>query len=1114
LAFCISRAAGAAAIPATIPSSIVGPACEQLALTLVKQERLPVGALSRATTHTALPAGAAVLIVAEEQGADLRIEVTAGKASPLASDNPVRRWAWQRVLIEPGAARTLTIAVMGKERVSGEALVSVYAWSGASDSDTCMPALRLLARADAHFDQAQGTTRGRVSSNPGSSADEYRAAAAAYAEAAKLVATRPANQAQAHATLARAELLYQGLDAYADARAAGALAVEQFAAAAEPYGQLRARTLVALAGLELARAAGAGRAPVMMRAVREEFVALASSYDARGELFDAAQAINNAGLTAFYEREFEAALGHYGRALVSYEKLGEATRRTQVKQNIAATHQELVRPRQARAGFLQALSELRREDDPKLYADMLNNLALAEYRLGMPDESLLHYSQALDLLTRIQVPREQARSLNGIGYTYYDLGNLAVALDYFKRALALRPRELDPAGRVVTLRAIADTERDAGRFDDAVRLREDALELSQNAHLIARARVDLARDLTESGDHGRAAAELARVFDTDLAGDPIGHARALQVRAQLALSRQDFAAADRDAREAAERFAGLEQQSARFGALMLRLRAVCARGDRAAAQRIADESLGLAEQLRAASDNPMLRASLWAQLRQAFDFRIRLAAEHEVCGQPGAVDARLALSLSERARNRALEDFQRTGAARATPGATEPERRRAEYFDQIADVRAQIEIMGKRDRIDLARLESRRTELAGLRRQIDIVEAQIANAPSTRRRPRSLEAAIERIPAHTAVVEYWLGEKHSYAWLTAKGKVQMIDLGDTTRIDTAARELHAAMRGFTTISPERRQRASSALYALIIAPLPAALRGARSLYFIPDGTLHGVPFAALTDGAGTSPTYLMDRHDVGIAASILSFTGLASTPPADVRALIVADPVYSADDERLGRQTPAGTEQVQRISLRGGGWTRLPASGREANAIAAIFGAGNIDLLMGFDASRENLLGRDLARFRVLHFATHAVADMQAPQFSSLVLSTIDARGTSRPGEVFAGDFLFRRFDADLVVFSGCDTALGQAAPGEGLLGLRYAAHAAGARTVVASLWPVVDTVGETFMKDFYTALIRERRAPVTALSSAMRAARARWPDPALWSVFVVSSVDRAETIH
>ena len=66
---------------------------------------------------------------------------------------------------------------------------------------------------------------------------------------------------------------------------------------------------------------------------------------------------------------------------------------------------------------------------------------------------------------------------------------------------------------------------------------------------------------------------------------------------------------------------------------------------------------------------------------------------------------------------------------------------------------------------------------------------------------------------------------------------------------------------------------------------------------------------------------------------------------------------------------------------------------------------------------------------------------------------------------------------ADLVVLSGCETALGAEDVGQGLVGLVAAFQQAGARSVVATLWSVDEVTAEV-MAAFYGAMAQGAPAP------------------------------------
>jgi CHAT domain-containing protein len=201
-----------------------------------------------------------------------------------------------------------------------------------------------------------------------------------------------------------------------------------------------------------------------------------------------------------------------------------------------------------------------------------------------------------------------------------------------------------------------------------------------------------------------------------------------------------------------------------------------------------------------------------------------------------------------------------------------------------------------------------------------------------------------------------------------------------------------------------------------------------------------------------------------------------------------------------------------------GSLARLDSSAREARQIRVLFDPWQVDLLEGLHATRDELVGRDLADYRLIHFASHGWIDAEIPQLSALILGLYGPRGAISDPYFRAGDFLGRTLRADAVVLSACDTALGAEMPGEGLVGLRYAALARGAHSVVASLWPVSDGIAADLMTGMYREMTARRgsggdRAAVSvgqgvarALTTAIRQLlqRSAQVDPALWAPFTV----------
>ncbi len=66
-----------------------------------------------------------------------------------------------------------------------------------------------------------------------------------------------------------------------------------------------------------------------------------------------------------------------------------------------------------------------------------------------------------------------------------------------------------------------------------------------------------------------------------------------------------------------------------------------------------------------------------------------------------------------------------------------------------------------------------------------------------------------------------------------------------------------------------------------------------------------------------------------------------------------------------------------------------------------------------------------------------------------------------------------------MVVLSACETGLGEARAGEGVLGMRRGLSQAGAQHLLLTLWPVADRETALFMMDFYTNLKAGQNSPI-----------------------------------
>ena len=164
-------------------------------------------------------------------------------------------------------------------------------------------------------------------------------------------------------------------------------------------------------------------------------------------------------------------------------------------------------------------------------------------------------------------------------------------------------------------------------------------------------------------------------------------------------------------------------------------------------------------------------------------------------------------------------------------------------------------------------------------------------------------------------------------------------------------------------------------------------------------------------------------------------------------------------------------------------------------------------MVLGFRASRATVFEPGVEDHRILHFATHAIVDNERPELTGIALSLFDEHGEARDGFLRLHDVYNMKLPVDLVVLSGCSSALGKAVSGEGLISLVRGFMYAGTRRVVASLWRVDDEATSELMTRFYRGMWTEGLTPSAALRVAQLdlMAQKRWRHPFYWAAFVLS---------
>jgi CHAT domain-containing protein/tetratricopeptide (TPR) repeat protein len=862
--------------------------------------------------------------------------------------------------------------------------------------------------------------------------------------------------------------------------------------------------------------------------------------------------------------ENQKAIDFYQRALSIHQSTGDRIGEDVTINNIALVFQDWGEPQKALEYYEKSLQITRGLGNPLDIALRQNNIGAVYEDLAEYQKALDYYEQALQLIRQAGAGRAEGRTLNNIGKVYSDLGDYQKALEYYNQSLPLRRNAGDRRGEAYTLNNMGKALEGSGEL-------QKAFEDYTQALILWREVGDRAGEAITLNNVGKLYDDLGQKQKAfDYFGQSLKLMRAVGNRQGEAITLNnlgklfDNSGEKQKALDHYTEALGIERAvSDRQGeatTLYNLARYERGRGDLNAARRQIETALDIIESLRSNVSIQELRSVVFASYKDYYEFYIDLLMSLHRARPSEGYEAE-ALHASERARARSLLELLAESNADIRQGA-DPlllERERSLQGQLNLKAERQMRLLSathtEEQAVNIAK------EIAALTTSLQQVEAQIRvkspkYAALTQPQPLSLRDIQTRVlDSNTLLLEYELGNERSYLWAVTQTSLDSYELPRRAELEAAARRLYELLtarnrrvEGETTeqkrtqvaLADAEYTRAAASLSRTLLAPVAAKL-GQKRLLIVSDGALQYLPFAILSDPATAGATSATEKQPPLIVSHEIVNLPSASTlavlrldvkgrKAADKTVAVLADPVFSKDDERVLANTARKRTALASISrppaqaalrdvmraLRDvapsdspESLPRLAGTRLEARAITSLLSDRESLQALDFAANRTTVTSAAMSRFRIVHFATHAVIDNIHPELSGIVLSLVDEQGQPQDGFLRLHEIFNLKLPAELVVLSACRSGLGKEIRGEGLIGLTRGFMYAGARRVVVSLWSVNDRATAELMARFYRKMFGKGGASSSA-AAALRSAQVemwregRWPSSYYWGAFIL----------
>ncbi|MEC4806573.1 MAG: CHAT domain-containing protein [Jaaginema sp. PMC 1079.18] len=817
---------------------------------------------------------------------------------------------------------------------------------------------------------------------------------------------------------------------------------------------------------------------------------------------------------------WQAAIASWEESLQLARDRGETEQETLSLYWLALTHAQLKDFVPAEAYYQEVLTLYRQTEQDQAIASTLMSLGQINAAWGEYQQALDYYQEAIALWQKADFTTGEAATLNNMGLVYADLGDDELALEQYQKSLDL----VKDAGNLRNIAAaynnLGQAYSDLEEYDQALTYYNQALTTWQEQNHIPGEAATLnnigfvyaqQENWSEAQQYYNQALPL-----WDEIGDIGGKARSLTnlgyVAANLGQNEPALAYYNQalPLRQKIGDLAGVALTRYRIAQVQRE------QGNLDAAQTEIENAIALIEDLRTNINRADLRASFFASKQDYYEFYIDLLMQRH-SQNPQAGYNRQALEISEQARARTLLEVLQEANADIRQGVD------PQLLQQEQQLSRQLSALEEsRLKAPPEQAEMIEQEIEDLLQQYRQLQAQIrATSPRyaalTQPQPLSLEIIQQEIvDEDTLLLEYFVGRDRSYLWVVTPDSMTSYELASGTEIEAAVREWRSLLS-----SPTQRRRVQkvaalqSQISQMLLQPIANQLQDQR-LLVVGNDILQYLPFSALsleTTSEGEAIPLMMQHEIVTLpSASALAIMRRNPQEKSENRRelAIFADPVFNTEDNRVSKSTIIQNSLPIELqeSARSAGITlaRLPYTRTEAEAILNFTQAQDNTKAFGFEANRNLATSQDLSQYRLLHFATHGLANSENPELSGLVFSLVTPEGKVQNGFLRMHELFNLDLPADLVVLSACQTGLGELVRGEGIIGLTRGFMYAGASRVVVSLWNVDDEGTAELMKAFYRYTIQENQTPAAALRSAQISLwqNPQWRSPYYWAGFTL----------